>query len=171
MNYPKSSYIFNGIEVTMTWILDSDLDKYTPVTQIYGIIFNDKGEILVSRETPDSKWQISGGKPEKGETNEEAVRRELLEEVDVKAGTVYSLGAQRTEIPNNPNKNEGDLFYQLRYVVELGELLPQTPDPDRGNVWERMFVPAEKITEYIKWGEVGNAMFDDAIKLWKENHK
>lgn len=99
------------------------------------------------------------------------MRRELLEEVDVKAGVIYPLGAQKTEIPNNPNKDEGDLFYQLRCVVELGELLPQTPDPDRGNVWERMFVPPDKITEYIKWGETGNAMFEDAIALWKEKYK
>lgn len=171
MNYPKSSYTFNGIEVTMTWMKDEHLSKYSPVTQVYGVVFNDKGEILVARETTEGKWQIPGGKPEGDETVDETVKRELLEEVDVKAGAIYPLGAQKTEMPNNPNKNEGDLFYQLRCVVEMDELLPQTPDPDRGNVWERRFVPADKITEYIKWGETGNAMFGDAIALWKEKHK
>lgn len=170
MNYPKSSYVFNGIEVTITWIRDKDLSKYSPITQVYGIVFNDKGEILVARETPDSKWQIPGGKPETGETNEEALKREVLEKVDVKAGKIYPLGAQKTEIPNNPNKSEGDLFYQLRYVIDLGELLPQTPDPDRDNVWERIFIPADKITEYIKWGKTGSAMFKDAITLWRKKH-
>ena len=171
MNYPTSSYTFNGLEVTMTWLKDNDLSKYLPITQVYGIVFNSKGEILVARETSEGKWQIPGGKPEKGETIEETIRRELLEEVDVKAGKIYPLGAQKTEVPNNPNKSEGDLFYQLRCVVELDELLPQTPDPDRGNVWERMFVPVGKITEYIKWGETGNAMFEDAVALWKEKHQ
>lgn len=170
MNHTRSSYIFNGIEVTTTWMKDSDLSKYKPVTQVYGIVFNDKGEILVARETSEGKWQIPGGKPENDETVEETMRRELLEEVDVKAGNIYPLGAQKTEMPNNPNKVEGDLFYQLRCVVELGELLPQTPDPDRGNIWERMFVPADKITEYIKWGETGNTMFKDAIDLWQAKH-
>jgi len=171
MSYPKSSYTFNDIEVTMTWMKDDVLSKYSPVRQIYSVVFNDKGEILVARESSEGKWQIPGGKPEKSETIAETVKRELLEEVDVKAGAIYPLGAQKTEIPNNPNRDEGDLFYQLRCVVELGELLPQTPDPDRGNVWERMFVPTNKITEYIKWGETGNAMFADAIALWKEKHK
>src|SRR3989339_49502 len=106
MNYPQSTYNFNGIVVTMTWIQESELKRYFPVTQVYGVVFNDKGEILIARESSNGKWQI----------------------------------------PGNPNKEEGDLFYQLRCVVELGDLLPQTPDPDRGNVWERMFVPAEKIT-------------------------
>lgn len=151
----------------MTWIRDDNLEKYTPVKQVYGIVFNNKGEILVAREASEGKWQLPGGKPESGENIEEAVRRELLEEVDVKAGEIYQLGAQKTEIPDNPNKNEGDLFYQLRCVVKLDELLPQTPDPDRGNIWERIFVPANQITSYIKWGETGDAMFSDAIQLWE----
>jgi len=170
MNLVKSSYNFKGIQVTMTWMPDNELRKYEPINQVYGIVFNDKGEILIARESSDGKWQLPGGKPEKGETIEETLKRELLEEVDVKAGEIHPLGAQKTEMPGNPNKNEGDIFYQIRCVVELGELLPQTPDPDRGNVWERIFVPAERITDYIKWGEVGNAMFADAIKLWKEKH-
>lgn len=168
MTHTQSSYNYEGTKVIMTWILDSDLEKYIPVKQVYGVVFNDKGEILIARESSDGKWQIPGDKPEKGESIEDTIRRELLEEVDVKAGNIYQLGAQKTEIPGNPNEEEGDLFYQLRCVVELGELLSQTPDPDRGNVWERMFVPAVKITEYIKWGTVGEAMFADAIKLWKK---
>lgn len=170
MNYPTSSYVFNGIEVKMTWIRDDNLAKYDPVTQVYAVVFNDKGDILVARESSEGKWQLPGGKPEKGETLEETIHRELIEEVDVKAGNIYALGAQKNEVPRNPNNKEGDLFYQLRFVVELEELLPQTPDPDRGNTWERMFVPADKITEYIKWGATGDAMFADSIKLWKERH-
>jgi len=170
MDYPKSSYSFKDIEVTMTWMRDDDIEKFSPVTQIYAVVFNDKGEILVAREAEDGKWQIPGGKPEGNEDFREAVTRELLEEVDVQVGEIYPLGAQKTEMPGNPNKEEGDLFYQLRCVVELGELLPQTPDPDRGNVWQRKFVPAEEITSYIKWGEVGDAMFKDAIALWREKH-
>ncbi len=149
MNYPKSSYNFKGNQVTVTWMRDDDLAKYNPITQVYAVVFNHKGEILVARESSDGEWQIPGGKPENGESIEATLRRELLEEVDVKAGNVYPLGAQKTEMPGNPNKEEGDLFYQLRCVVELEELLPQTLDPDRGNIWERVFVPAEKITEYI----------------------
>lgn len=55
MSYPKSSYTFNGIEVTMTWMKDDDLSKYSPVRQIYGVVFNDKGEILVARENSEGK--------------------------------------------------------------------------------------------------------------------
>lgn len=33
------------------------------------------------------------------------------------------------------------------------------------------FVPADKITEYVKWGVTGNFMFGDAIEIWKNNRK
>ncbi|KKQ95397.1 MAG: A/G-specific DNA-adenine glycosylase [Candidatus Woesebacteria bacterium GW2011_GWB1_43_14] len=138
--------------MTYTWIRDDDLEKYKPATQVYGVVFNKRGEILVAREKPTDKWQIPGGKPEAGESIEDTVRRELKEEVDVKAGKVFPLGAQKVEMPENPSRLEGKLFYQLRCVVFLDKLLPQTPDPASGNTWERKFVPAEKITDYVKWG-------------------
>lgn len=171
MKYIKSVDDYKGIKITRTWILDKDFSKYKPITQVYGVVFNEKGEILIARETSDSKWQIPGGRPEKGESIEEIIARELLEEVDVKAGKIYPLGVQKIEMPGNANKKEGDTFYQARCVIELDELLAQTIDPDKGHVWGRMFVPAEKVTEYVKWGITGEAMFTDAIKFWKKESK
>ena len=46
-------------------------------------------------------------------------------------------------------------------------MLPQSVDPASGTVWERKFVPAREIKSYVKWGAVGDAMFDDAIELYK----
>ncbi len=168
--YPKSFYKIKGVTVTMTWIKDDNLEKYKPATQVYGIVFNKKGEILVAREKSTEKWQIPGGKPEKGESIENSLRRELEEEVDVKVKNVFPLGAQKVEFPGNSNKAEGELYYQLRFVVILDKLLPQTIDPASGNTWERKFVKIEQITDYIKWGEIGNAMFSDAISLWKKKN-
>lgn len=168
MKYVKSSIDYKGIKIILTWILDKNFEKYKPITQVYGVVFNNKGDILIARETSESKWQIPGGKPEKGESIEETIRRELLEEVDVKAGKIFPLGVQKIEMPGNPNKIEGDIFYQLRCVVELGESLPQTLDPDKGSVWERMFVPAEKVIDYVQWGKSGEAMFKDAIRFWQK---
>jgi|WetSurMetagenome_2_1015567.scaffolds.fasta_scaffold33805_1 8-oxo-dGTP pyrophosphatase MutT (NUDIX family) len=160
---PQTKMNSDGQEVTLTWIRSDDLTEFRPFYQVYGIIFNNKGEILLIQEK--SKWKIPGGTPEKGETDIETMKRELIEEADVKVSKVLPLGAQRVDYPNNPKKEEGDLYFQLRYVCLADELLPQTPDPDTGIVNPRMFVPAEKVTEYVKWGNTGNAMFADAIKL------
>lgn len=158
--------VSNNQTVTLTWIKSINLTDYNPITQVYGIIFNEKGEILVCREKPEDKWQIPGGHPEKGETSDQTLVRELKEEVDVTIKEVVPLGVQKVEFPDNPNKKEGDLFYQVRYIAILDKLLPQTPDPANGNTWERKFVPVSKITEYIKWGNVGEEMLKDAITLF-----
>lgn len=47
--YPSKTIDYLGRTVTLTWIkLDSEsyLNDYSPITQAYGILFNDRGEIL-----------------------------------------------------------------------------------------------------------------------------
>ncbi len=147
------------------------LEGIQPITQVYGICFNDKGEILVCREGHEGKWQIPGGHPENKETAEETLLRELQEEADVKVKNIKVIGTQKVNYPNNPNAEEGEEFHQVRMYCEVDELMPQTLDPATGNTWERMFVASDKITEYVKWGSVGDAMFNDAICIWVEQKK
>lgn len=143
----------------------------TPYMQVYGIVFNKKGHILVCRESSNGSWQLPGGKPEPGETPEEALKRELMEEISVSPNRTLLLGAIKVEFLNNHNKATGDIFYQLRYVCSLDKLLPLMPDPASGNMWERAFVPQESVTDYVQWGEPGKVMFKDAIKTWKSQDK
>lgn len=166
MGYPTSTLTYDNQNFLLTWIKDNNLEKYKPVSQVYGIVFNDKGEILVAREKPEDKWAIPGGKPEAGESIEETLRRELEEEADVSVSKVLLLGAQKVELEEDVDGNSTS--YQLRCVAILKELLPQTPDPAHGSIWERKFVPAIDINDYIKWGELGATMFKDAIDLFKD---
>jgi 8-oxo-dGTP pyrophosphatase MutT (NUDIX family) len=149
----------------MTWVENNSMENISPITQVYGICFNEKGEILVCREESDGKWQLPGGTPERDETIQQTLEREFLEEVDIEVKNFKVLGYQKVEYPNNPNKDEGDRFYQVRCICEVKELLPQTTDPATGNTWERMFVLSDKITEYVKWGGIGEAMFKAAIDI------
>ena len=54
---------------------------------VAAIIIKDN-KILIGRrasfESLPGWWEFPGGKPEKGESNEEAIRRELMEELGVK---------------------------------------------------------------------------------------
>ena len=166
MNYPRHIFTSDKGKFLFTWIRDNDLEKYSPVSQVYGIVFNAKGEILIARKKPEGGWGISGGTPEAGESVEETLRRELKEEVDVSVSKIIPLGAQKVVLFGD---DEGkSTLYQLRYIALLKELLPQTPDPDSGFIWERQFVPAKDISDYVKWGDSGDAMFEDAIHLFKE---
>ncbi len=163
---PQSIIKSNGQDITLTWIKSEDLSLFKPFYQVYGILFNQAGEILLIQEK--GKWKIPGGTPEGEETDVDTLKRELVEEADISVSKIIPLGAQRVDYPNNPNKKEGDLYYQLRYICLVDELLPQTPDPDTGITNPRKYIPADQITEYVKWGEAGNAMFRDAITLFKD---
>jgi 8-oxo-dGTP pyrophosphatase MutT (NUDIX family) len=168
-NNTKTILRTGGGQVELTWMRTEDPEQFKPYFQVYGIVFNDAGEILLIQEA--GKWKIPGGTPEGEETAIDTLKRELVEEADVEVLQVLPLGAQRVEYPNNPSKKEGDLFYQYRYVCLADKLLERTPDPDNGIIHPRMFVPAEKVTEYVQWGNSGNSMFADAIQLFNEKIK
>lgn len=168
MKYPQQKTTWEGYPMTFTWMQMENLEGISPIMQVYGICFNQSGEILVARKSGKSHWAIPGGHPEGTETIQETLIREMIEEADVKIKNIHVVGVQQVDFPNNPRLDEGELFFQARCVCEVDELLPQTPDPDGGHLWERMFVPQEKVTEYVEWGVTGDAMFNDAIKLYKK---
>lgn len=162
----KSSW--EGQEITYTWIPTADIKKYAPVTQVYGVCLDDEGKILVIK---DKRWQIPGGTPEAGETAEETLRRELIEEAQVVVENLIPLGVQEVRYPNNPDKNQGDLFYQYRYFAVIKKINPMQPDPATGREYERKFVSFDEIDEYVKWGGVGSEMFKDAELVFQEIKK
>jgi 8-oxo-dGTP diphosphatase len=161
MKYPQNIWKWQGKKVLSIWIRTSDIKKYHPIEQVYGIVFNNIGKILIAR-CGNNSWNLPGGHPEKGESYEETLKRELLEEADVEIENIIPLGVQKAISGNDIKK----AVYQARFVASIKRILPQTPDPANGNIWQRIFVPADKVNSYIKWGEVGKAMFKDAIELY-----
>lgn len=111
----------------ISWIHTSSLKRFKPITQVYGICFNENGEILIFRAVVGSKWQLPGGKPEVGETIEETLSRELLEEVDIRVKDIKVLGTQKVEFPNNPNKKEGAFFTKSDAFAKLMRSCPKRP--------------------------------------------
>ena len=163
-NFPQTKYVFKGAKVIFSWIRTNKPLNYQPWTQVYGICFDRKGKILIIK---DKEWKIPGGTPEKGESPETVLRRELIEEADTVISQCWPLGAQRVDYPDNPDPKMR-VFYQYRYLCLIEKLLPQTPDPDNGRIYPRKLVPAKEITNWVRWGPAGDAMFKDAIELFKK---
>ena len=77
------------------------------------------GKLLIARRPEDrhmgGKWEFPGGKLEKGELPEEALRRELEEELGVDA----EIGSIAAAIPYSyPEKDVLLLFYKARLLGE-----------------------------------------------------
>ncbi len=169
MDYVTSIMDYKDKKFHLTWIPDADFSSISPISQVYAVVFNNKGEILVCRHDSNSKWQIPGGTPDGSETLEETLRRELIEEADVTISKFFPLGAQKVEEEVNGEKVLSS--FQVRYVCLLDQMLPQTPDPDpkKNFIWERKFVSQSEINTYVNWGEIGNAMFSEAIEIYKSS--
>lgn len=165
MNATTIRHTKDGI-VTLTWYEDRDVNKYKPVRQVYGVCFNEKGELLIIKEK--GKWKIPGGTPEENEIPQQTLIRELDEEASVTVSKLMPIGVQHVLISGNTDTVKGNEYYQYRYICLIDKLLDQTPDPDTGVIYERKFVPAADITAWVEWGEVGDAMFEVAIKRYKD---
>ena len=91
-----------------------------------GVIIRDGMILLVLRKRPPECgfWSIPGGKVEFGETVEEALLREIQEELGVEAHILAPLG-----VTNHILKNEGVHFVAPRFLVSIiGD--PKNQDPE-----------------------------------------
>jgi 8-oxo-dGTP pyrophosphatase MutT (NUDIX family) len=161
----SNTVFWKGQKITYTWIPTSNIKKYLPIRQIHGLCLNDKGEVLICRETEEEGWKLPGGRPENNETPTETLKRELMEEVDIVVDNIKAIGTQRVNFPNNPKKSEGDLFYQVRYFCKIKKLLPQSIDPDTGVLYDRKFIPIRELNNYLKWGEIGEIIVMRVLEI------
>lgn len=161
----KTTYL--GQKVIYTWIPTDKISRYKPATQVYGVCLGGQNQVLICRESENTKWGLPGGTIEKNETPIETLMRELREEVDIQVDSIALLGVQQVNFPKNPNSSEGDLFYQARYFCKIKKLLTQTVDPDTGLIYQRRFVPLLELNQHLKWGKIGDAIVARAVRIAK----
>lgn len=82
---------------------------------VYGVILNEKNEILLIHRTDHDIWEIPGGKWEDGETPWDAIIREIKEEtgLDVEVIKIVSIDSR----PSNQ-----DLVFTFQCKVIGGEI-------------------------------------------------
>ena len=141
-----------------TWHESDSYKGIEPAPQVYGVCFTNEGKVVIVRE-PGKYWNIPGGKPESGETPEQTLRREMLEEVSVFVGQMSMIGYY--EVTN------GVRLFQLRFAAQIIEILPPQRDPATNAVNERKFVSPEEFFYFVEIPDY-RPMFDRAISWYNK---
>lgn len=122
-----------------------------------------KKVLLTERHAPGNpswhhKWQIAGGGIDFGETMEEAVAREMWEELHVKAKIIHPYPIVKTSIWYGDESDEkmDTHVVLITYLVDLGDQVPDlSHDPD----WE---------TSAFGWFDLEGARQLDCLPLTLE---
>ena len=134
------------------WI-STEVPNGLEVRQVYGFIFDADGRILLLED--QGKYNLPGGKPEKGESLAETLCREVFEEVQITISSPRYLGYQFISV--------GEKFAQVRLVAEIDQVQKAAPDSSTGRQYKRLLVPPIQVSELLKWGKSGDQQIASAI--------
>lgn len=88
-----------GISRIPTGLLLAAKAFFNPVAfGVAGAIMDDAGQVLVVRQTYMTGWRLPGGGIGHGEPPEEAIRREMREEVGLKGGNTRLFGVYSRKV-------------------------------------------------------------------------
>lgn len=104
------------------------------------LVLNNRGEVLLVKESGRHNWDIPGGGMEHGETIKQAIQRELTEEVNLTGDFTYQVIA--TE---NPTYIDAIKIWQLRIVFAVWPQNDTFSPGDDGD--EIYFAPIEGLKE------------------------
>ncbi len=148
---------------TFTFTAADSYEGLSPVTQAYTVCLDDQGQVLLQKH-PDRPWNIPGGKPELGETYEEAAIREVYEETNVRIKDPVMIGYQEV-FENGVFKS-----FQLRFLAKVIAIDERQPDPDEGVMRERLFVPLKDVMNYIPYPQYVELFKTVEVHLAKQTH-
>jgi nucleoside triphosphatase len=104
--------------------------KYPEVT-VGGLVFNRRGELLLAKSWKwKNKLTIPGGHIEMGETAEEALKREIKEEIGVEVESPEFLMYQDAIGPKNFHKKKHFLFLDFVCKLKSGKARPDKDELD-----------------------------------------
>jgi 8-oxo-dGTP diphosphatase len=107
-------------------------------------IFNDKGEVLLQRRRDVNQWGIISGHVEFGETLEEAILREVMEETNTKAKVIRFIGIYSSPVSQTYHYAERS----VQYITSYFEVQPNEPlnlDFSNHETYELRYFPVEAL--------------------------
>lgn len=147
----------------ITWH-EAEVPSGIPVTQVYGLVFDREGRMLLKVETKRGKqvFAPAGGTPEAFDADRVAtLRREMLEEVNtLLCEEVLYVGYQLVE-----GDGERPSYAQVRMTAVIDRIGERRPDPDNGETYDRVLVSPRRAIDLLGWGEIAERQILRAAEL------
>lgn len=151
-------------KVRMVLSLTTDLPPTESISACHCLAFSAAGLVLFARHV-DREWTIPGGHREPGESAEQAVAREALEEAAAIVARPTVLAVERIDlIEGEPDPRYPDPAFQVFFVaemVELGVLIPNAECTE-----SRMFEIAESRVQ-PGWIDHNSELIEAAVLAWR----
>ena len=139
-----------------------DIDGYRPNVGI--IIINDEQKVLLAKRLNENAWQFPQGGINGNESTEDAMYRELKEEVGLNHNHILVIektkGWLRYDVPRNwirnnsqqKYKGQKQVWFLLKFVGEDTDIfLRNTTKPEFDNwKWVSYWTPLEEVVDFKK---------------------
>jgi 8-oxo-dGTP pyrophosphatase MutT (NUDIX family) len=126
-------------------------------TQVYGVCFCDD-KLVIGFGGKKKAWGLIGGTIEPGESFEETLKREIIEESNMEVTKWLPLGYQKI------TDKDGIEKYQLRAACLARPLGDFVEDP-AGSIKEIKLINPADYKQYFDWGEIGDRIIERALEL------
>ena len=159
----ESSFIYNGQKILANWYTVTAKNRIPdlPWQQVYAI-GNLNGRVpLITSMTCEKEFNLPGGRTEPGETIEQTIAREMIEECNMRVIEWQPLGYQHLIEP------DGKQIFQFRVYVKLEKIGKFVNDPG-GGVIKNTMVDLSQVNSLIKYGEIGERMVKLAKKYFTD---
>jgi len=133
---------FAGKRFEVTWELGGDLPPRCHITQVSGVCFAPDDRIVMI-SSDGNTWNIPGGHPENGESLEDALNREVLEEACCEVTELSLLGWQHVR-----DLQDNSVHYQMRYCCRV-RVHPFEP---RHEVTHRKLIDPDAFLQTLEYG-------------------
>ncbi len=138
----------------ITWIRSKVGNERIILNFATAVVVNESGEILLQKRSDNNMWGLPGGALEIGESFEEAVYREVLEETGYKIELKNTIGVFSKYFHTYPN---GDKTQSIAVAFEATVLDKERSTTTDGETLEIKFIDPKKIPKLF------NEQYNDII--------